>query len=201
MPVAQWLGHLPGGWVLALTGLAMVIEAGLLVGLMIPGTTLLLTLGILTQLGVVPLAASLATAVAATVLGAQLGFWRGTTTGVPLTRLVERPLGRAAGLVARHGGRAVVIGHWSSFGRNLVPRLAAAGRMPYKTFATAVVPSGALWATAMVLIGYTQAAALQHYAGLAGPCVAVVLVVALIWTARRRGSSPGPARPGRHPAR
>jgi membrane-associated protein len=209
MPVAEWLGHLPGGWILALTGLAMVVEAGLLVGLMIPGTTLLLTLGILTQLGVVPLAASLPTAIAATALGAQLGFWRGRTAGVPLTRLVARsgrflgaqPLERAGRLVARHRGRAVAVGHWSSFGRNLVPRLAAAGRMPYRIFATAVVPSAALWASAMVLIGYTQAAALQHYAGLVGPCVAVILVIALIWTARRRASSREPVPPGQRPAR
>lgn len=199
----SWLGSLPGAAVLVVTGLALVVEAGLLVGLAVPGTTILLVLGVLTHMGVIPLAATLSTAVIATAIGAQLGFWRGRTAKLPKHRIIER----VTGLVGKHRGWAVAIGHWSSAGRNLVPRIAASDGMPYRRFALAVLPSAALWAGTIVLIGYTQAAAFQRWSdtlGVVGPSVAVVLVAALIVSgriARRRAVSPRPVRQDPSPVR
>ncbi|MEV0586911.1 VTT domain-containing protein [Nonomuraea sp. NPDC050310] len=201
--ILGWLGLLPGPAVLGVATLALVVEAGLLAGLFVPGTSILLILGVLSQLGVTPLALAIPLAAAGTVAGAHVGFWRGRTTGLPSVRLLDR----CRDLVGRHRGWAVAVGHWSSAGRTLVPRISAAGGMPYRTFALAVVPSAVAWAGAVVTLGYTQAAAYRTWSdalGVVGPVLAVLLIGALVLSARtprRRARSPRPPRPDRSPAR
>jgi hypothetical protein len=63
-------------------------------------------------------------------------------------------LERLEGLFERHGGKAVFAARFFSVSRLLEALVAGMSRMPWGTFLFYSVLSGAVWATAVVLVGY-----------------------------------------------
>lgn len=170
---------MPAPLVLALVGLAVVTESALLLGLLLPGSTLLLTLGLTTKLGEVSLSAAIPVAVTAAVVGGQLAYLRGRR---PVRRgppgRLNRSVARAEAMVARHGVWSIVIAQWVAGLRTFAPRLAGRARVPYRVFALAQVAVSAVWAVAFVSLGHFTGLALQQRIGtvvaLAGAAVLVL---------------------------
>src|SRR5262245_4659969 len=116
---------MPAPLVLIVVGLAVVTESALLFGLVLPGSTLLVTLGLATRLGEVPLEAAVPVAVAAAVLGGQLAYLRGRRTGGTRTSgRLHQTIERAESLIARHGAWSIAIAQWIAGLRTFAPRLA-----------------------------------------------------------------------------
>ncbi|MGW5647080.1 DedA family protein [Saccharopolyspora sp. NPDC003752] len=173
--------------ILLLTGacLVLIVEAGFLVGLVLPGTSVLFAAGLCARHGIVPLGPTMLVVATGAVLGAQLGYLRGRQSGVPPRMPV--PI-----LVRRLGLAAVAGGQWLSGARVLTPRLAASTGMPYRRFAVASIPSTTLWASCLAGTGY---AAGLHVArllnsALSGVGVLFALSIAIVaWRATLRARS------------
>jgi membrane protein DedA with SNARE-associated domain len=69
-------------------------------------------------------------------------------------KLTPERLERVEGLFARHGGKAVFAARFFSVSRLLEALVAGMSRMHWGTFLFYSALSGALWATAVVLVGY-----------------------------------------------
>jgi membrane-associated protein len=198
---------LPPWLVLLLVFALPAAEAGLLVGVFIPGETAVLIGGVVAHGGGLSLWEVMVAAALGAAIGDQAGFLLGRRYG---TRLVDHlparvrragDLDRALDLIRRRGATAVALGRWTAVMRALVPGAAGTSGMTQTRFTIANVLGGTLWAVAIAAAGFLAGASyhrLAHNLGLAGDVlVAVVLVAGVVWWARtrRRGATHPPESP------
>jgi membrane-associated protein len=155
---------------LGLAGVLFVlfVETGLLVGLVLPGDSLLFVAGVSasgTATAVVgahlPLPALLVGAPFAAILGAQVGHHIGAKYGRPL---FQRPDGRvfnqarvirAEEWLAKYGeGRAIILARFVPIVRTLVNPMAGILHVPAGRFFRWNLIGGILWTETVILIGY-----------------------------------------------
>lgn len=179
--------NLASPWGYLLIGLLAGLEAAAFIGLVIPGETAMLLGGVLAANGRAGLGLMMAAASTGAVLGDSLGYEIGRRFGGPLRRSrVGRRIGEqrwqnAEDYVRTRGGRAVFLGRFVGVLRALVPAIAGAARMPYRTFLPYNAAGGVLWASAFVMVGYLAGNSYQHVArvaGRAGVLLAIVVVTA-----------------------
>ena len=201
--------NLASPWGYLLIGLLAGLEAAAFVGLVIPGETAMLLGGVLAANGRAELAVMMMAASTDAVLGDSLGYEIGRRFGGPLRRSrVGRRVGeqrwqRAEDYVRERGGRAVFLGRFVGVMRALVPAIAGAARMPYRTFLPYNAAGGVLWASAFVFAGYLAGNSYQQVAriaGQAGLLLAVLVVfvagiaLAARWVARHPDRAAAPLR-------
>jgi len=189
----------------AVVGLLVLTEAGLFLGVFIPGDTAAILAGALAATGRLSLGPLLAVVIGCAVVGDSLGYELGRRAAprVLASRLGRRHARRieaARRFLERHGPWAVVLARFVSFLRALVPGTAGLMGMPYRRFVVANAFGGVVWGFAAVLGGYlvgrsfTTVAATLGQAGVVVLAVAVVLVVVAL-AVRRRLSPSSPSSP------
>lgn len=151
-----------------MTALVAVIfaETGLLIGFFLPGDSLLVTAGVFCTsanpaghplLNILWL--NVAVGIAA-VVGDQVGFYIGRTTGPRLfTRensllFNKKHLVRTHEFYERHGGKTIIIARFMPIIRTFAPVVAGVGAMNYRRFVSYNVFGGIGWVVSMTGIGY-----------------------------------------------
>lgn len=188
-------------WLILLLVFALpAAEAGLLVGVFIPGETAVLLGGVVAHGGGLPLWAVVVAATAGAAAGDQVGFILGRRYGNRLVdhlpAMVRRSgdLDRALDLIRRRGAMAVALGRWAAVLRALVPGAAGTSGMAQARFTVANVIGGTIWAAAIAVAGYLVGASYKSLAsnlGIAGDIIVVIVVLlGVVWwiRARRHGS-------------
>ena len=148
---------------------ALFAETGLLIGLILPGDSLLFIAGLAASGSAATLLGGAHLSVAglfvgapiATILGSQLGHYIGHRFGRPL---FDRPDGRVfnrSRVVAtekwlkKYGpGRAIVLARYIPFVRTLINPLCGIVRIPASKFLLWNVIGGIIWADGIALLGY-----------------------------------------------
>jgi membrane protein DedA with SNARE-associated domain/membrane-associated phospholipid phosphatase len=158
-------------------------------GVPLPGETILLAAGVLVQRGHLDLGDTIAFGILGAVLGDQIGYWVGREGGRPFVLrwgryllITPARLGRAEAFFARHGGKAVFLARFFSGLRVFGALVAGISRMRWGTFLIYNALGGAVWATAVVLVGYFLGSSLglvERWLGRATLVLAVVLAVAV----------------------
>ena len=162
--VRQALEVVPGWVVLGVVGAVIAAESGVLVGLVLPGTTGVLALGVLGRLGVAPpLPLGLVVAWLAALVGTQLAYRSGRGPCGLRESAVGQRLGAerwdvADRLVERHGLVAVAVGQSVVVARTLVPRLVAQVGVPWLRFSLVSVPFGARVSGLLTSLGFVAGA-------------------------------------------
>ncbi|MFC4946384.1 hypothetical protein [Pseudonocardia sp. GCM10023141] len=190
----EFLGALPLELALAVAALAVVAEAALLIGVVLPGASAALVTGALATAGVLPLPAAMAAVAAGALLGGQLAYLvgrhgRGTAAAVARLQAAGGRRGRAARAVLGRppGCREVAAAQWLVGARTLVPRLAGAGGLGYRRFTTVQVPGALVWGAGLVAVGAAAGAAYRQAGALVtGIGVGVLIVGATVLIVRRR---------------
>lgn len=198
--MSDLLGQLSPPLLLVVAWVFLVAEAGLLVGVALPGTSVLVALGYFSHLGVVPLGGAIAVAACAAVVGTQISYlWGRRREGAPsFHRFAPGRWDRPRELLGKYGRWAVAGGQWFGSARTLTPRLAGWAGMPYRTFATASLPTACAWAATLVTLSYHLAPEIIQqvttHLAVAGPVlVAAWLLVA--WAVRARLRTQAKAQP------
>lgn len=178
--------QLPPVLVLLAVALLPALEASAFVGLVIPGETAVFVGGLFAHQGHLPLWAVIIAAAVGAVVGDQIGFALGRRIGPTLVDHLPKLLrasGRvddAFGFVQKRGAWAVLLGRWTALLRALVPSIAGASGLRWRTFSLANVIGGASWAVIVSLVGFSAGAAYQQVAatmGRAGEIAVLVLVI------------------------
>ncbi|QSF59063.1 DedA family protein [Nocardioides sp. zg-1228] len=174
-------------WLVLLVVFALpAAEAGLMVGVFIPGEIAVLIGGVVAHEGELPLWAVILTASSGALIGDQAGYELGRRHGGRLAgRLlghVVRPgdIDRTYDLLRRRGGLAVALGRWIAVVRALLPGAAGAIGMARLRFTVFNVVGGVLWASAVAVGGYLVGAsyrALEHDIGLAADVLLLIVLV------------------------
>jgi membrane-associated protein len=154
-------------WVIVLS--FVFLECATIIGLFLPGDSLLFAAGVVLASRGEHLDAwflSLAALVVA-VIGNQVGYYIGRQTGTRfVTRrggkvLTREHLDRARAFLDRKGFFAVVAARWIPWVRTLAPLIAGAARMDPRRFMLATTLGGLLWVPSLVLLGYYGAGLLD----------------------------------------
>src|SRR5712664_745142 len=178
------------------------IETGFFVGFFLPGDSLLVTAGIFSAAGVIPLKWLLLPVMFCAIVGDQIGYWIGRSAGAALYRREDSfffrrsHLQRAYDFYEKYGGRAVILARFIPIVRTFCPPVAGAAKMPYGRYLAFDICGGILWVGAMSFGGY----ALGHSGPNIGQrihyVIAAVIVVSvlpvIISLARARRAAPIP---------
>ena len=179
-------------WLLLVAGLLVFAEDAVFVGFVLPGETAAVLAGVAAGADQVPLPAALAVVIAAAIVGDSVGYEVGKHVFGPRVldgRLLGKhrhKLARAEDFLQRRGGSAVFLGRFTAFFRAMMPALAGAAGMPYRTFLLWNALGGIIWGTLFVTIGHvagTSYKAVEEKVGrgLAFGVVGVVIVAAVGW--------------------
>jgi membrane-associated protein len=152
-----------GPW--ALWGVAFVVFAECGLFAILPGDSLLFTVGLLTASGVVPHSMVFVCVVLtiAAVAGNVTGYWIGRLIGPPLFKprqgLVGRILNpkyveRTRVFLDRYGSRALVMARFVPIVRTFVTLVAGVSRMDFRKFIGYTAIGGVLWACGVTVLGY-----------------------------------------------
>ena len=151
--LVQWAG---------LFGLAAIIfsETGLLVGVFLPGDSLLVTAGLLAARGYLNVYALVPLLTLAAICGNSVGYFIGRTSG---PRIFNRENSlffnkkhaiRAHEFYEKYGRKTIVLAQFMPIIRTFAPVVAGVGGMKFRTFITFNIIGAFFWIWSMVGIGY-----------------------------------------------
>jgi len=151
--LSGWLGYA------ALAGLVF-SETGLLVGLVIPGDSLLFTVGVVAGAGQLNIVAVNAVLMAAAIAGDSTGYFLGRNTGPrifsrPDSRLFKQEyVTRTKAFYERYGGKTIMFARFVPIVRTFAAFLAGVGQMPYLTFLPFSLAGGIGSVFLLTVLGY-----------------------------------------------
>ncbi|HTQ59055.1 MAG TPA: VTT domain-containing protein [Candidatus Solibacter sp.] len=157
------------------------IETGFFVGFFLPGDSLLITAGIFSYAGVIPLKWLLLPVMLCAIVGDQVGYWIGRSAGAALYRREDSlffrrsHLKRAHDFYEKYGGRAVILARFVPIIRTFCPPVAGAARMPYLRYLLFDVFGGVFWVGGVILGGYL----LGHFIPNIGQYIHYVIAVVI----------------------
>jgi membrane-associated protein len=151
--LVQWAG---------LFGLAAIIfsETGLLIGVFLPGDSLLVTAGLLAARGYLNVYALAPVLTVAAICGNSVGYFIGRATG---PRIFNRENSlffnkkhaiRAHEFYEKYGRKTIVLAQFMPIIRTFGPVVAGVGGMKFRTFITFNIMGAVFWIWSMVAIGY-----------------------------------------------
>ena len=179
---AQLLNDASAISALVIIGLVIFAEAGLLIGVLLPGDTLLIPAGLLAAQGKLSLTGVLLVAWIGSVLGSETGYYMGKKMGKRLFR-------KQNGILLRHeyltkarrfyGGKTIVTARFLPFIRTCAPLIAGATKMDHRTFALFNIIGGGLWVAVTVLASYWLGNVIPDIGDYILPITAIILICAL----------------------
>lgn len=159
------------------------------VGLIVPGTTLIIMLAALVPGGVLRAWPLVIAAILGAIAGDGIAFrlgqrYRHEVLGMwPINRFPQF-IRRCEEFFERHGKMSVFTGRFAPAVRAFVPLMAGVLGMPLGRFELANVASALLWAPSHILAGVFTGAALSSFGTAAKPLAALLVVILAVgWTA------------------
>jgi membrane-associated protein len=162
------------------------VETGFFVGFFLPGDSLLVTAGIFSAAGVIPLKWLLVPVMLCAIVGDQIGYWIGRSAGAALYRREDSlffrrsHLQRAHDFYEKYGGRAVILARFVPIVRSFCPPVAGAAKMPYARYVAFDICGGVLWVGAMILGGYALGHSVPNIGARIHYVIAVVILVSVL---------------------
>ncbi|MDQ5962143.1 MAG: rane-associated protein [Patescibacteria group bacterium] len=167
-------------------GAVVFLESGILVGMFLPGDSLLFTAGILASAGYLHFVPLLVVTFVCAVLGNQVGYYTGKKYG---PRIFSRPNSRwfnpehivkAQAFYEKYGKKTIILCRFIPFVRTVAPIMAGVGLMNSKSFTVYNVVGGALWAVGMTSLGYFLGSTIPNIEKYIIPIVLGIILISVI---------------------
>jgi membrane-associated protein len=175
----QW-----GGYLLLVA--IVFTETGLLVGLFLPGDSLLITAGLLASAGTLDIWWLNILLIAAAIVGDSTGYAIGVRLGPRIfTReksLLFNPkhVVRTQRFYEKYGAKTIVIARFVPIIRTFAPVLAGVGAMRYRRFLTYNVAGGIGWVASMTWAGYLLGQTVPNISKHLHVLVIVIIILSVI---------------------
>lgn len=171
-------------------------ETGLLVGFVLPGDSLLFTVGVVAGAGQLNIVLVDLVLIAAALCGDTVNYFLGRSIGPRVfsrerSRYFRRDhLVRTQTFYDRHGGKTLIYARFIPIIRTFAPFVAGVGQMPYLRFLSFSVFGGIGWVLLMTLLGYSLGnvpIVRRHFEKVIVAIVVISLIPAVreAWKARR----------------
>lgn len=148
-------------WVYGIILIFTFLETSALLGLLVPGESVVVIGGILASLEYLAVWQVAAVASVGAIIGDSVGYLLGRRYGVSLLQMLgnrwytsQTLLERTGEYFRRHGGKTVFFGRFVGFLRAFGPLVAGISRMPYRSFLFYDVIGAVLWAVTFTAVGY-----------------------------------------------
>lgn len=185
-----------GSWGYVVVFVVVMLECQALLGLFMPGESLVLVAGFLAGQEALDIRLLIATVAGAAIVGDTIGYELGRKFGREWLRrhgarvgIRDEHFARIDQFIAWHGGKSVFLSHFLHVFRALMPFIAGANRMPYRRFFAFNATGCVAWASIFCLLGYFFGESwpiIEHWIGRAGAIVGAVVVVIIVlgrlWT-------------------
>jgi membrane-associated protein len=149
------------GWVgYAMLTSIVFAETGLLVGFVLPGDSLLFTIGVVAGAGELNLVVIMLLLVTASMLGDWSGYLLGRRAGPaifnrPDSRFFKQEhLQRTKAFYEKHGGKTIIYAKFVPIVRTFAPFVAGVANMRYVRFLSFDIFGGVGWVFSMTILGY-----------------------------------------------
>ncbi|WP_309128545.1 DedA family protein [Microbacterium sp.] len=174
-----------------LAGIAIMLETSILIGLVVPGDTVVLVASIGVS-GWVEGVVLGAVVVVGALIGESIGFWLGRWIGPHIRtswlgrRIGEAHWARSERYLRRRGGIAIFLSRFLPVLHSLVPLTVGMSGFAYRRFLAWTFPACVLWTSiyvgvASVMAGnYKELSQTVHYAGYLFVGVIVLLLIAVL---------------------
>lgn len=171
-----------------IAGVAIMLETSVLVGLVVPGDTIVIVAGTAVATPLEGFFLVVAVIVGA-LAGESIGFWLGRLLGPAIQhsrlgrKIGEANWQRSENYLRRRGGPAIFISRFLPVLHSLVPLTVGMSGFRYGKFLAWTAPACALWATLYVTVAalaagtYRELADQLHYAGYIFVAIIVVFLV------------------------
>jgi membrane-associated protein len=162
------------------------VETGFFVGFFLPGDSLLVTAGVFSAAGVIPLKWLLLPAMFCAIVGDQIGYWIGRSAGAALYRREDSFFFRRSHLQHAHdfyekyGGRAVILARFVPIIRTFCPPVAGAAKMPYARYVSFDIFGGIFWVGTLILGSYFLGHLVPNIAQRIHYVIAVVIILSVM---------------------
>ncbi len=188
-----------GWWGYALLAGIVFAETGLLVGLFLPGDSLLFTVGVVAGAGELNIVQICLLLAIASITGDQCGYFLGYRTGPRIfsrrdSRVFKQEyVTHTQAFYAKHGGKTLIYAKFVPIVRSFAPFMAGVGRMPYARFVSFNVFGGLGWVLSMTLAGYFLGGVPLIRRNFEKVVIGIVVlsvlpVVIQVWQSRRKSS-------------
>jgi membrane-associated protein len=193
--------------------LIVFVETGFFVGFFLPGDSLLVTAGVFSAAGVIPLKWLLLPVMLCAIVGDQIGYWIGRAAGSALYNREDsfffrkRHLQRAHDFYETYGGKTVILARFVPIIRTFCPPVAGAAQMPYTRYLIYDTFGGIFWVGTMILGGYFLGRSIPNIGQRIHYVILVVVVLSLlpafigVLRSRRSSTPPPTGSPSSAPAR
>lgn len=169
-------------------GLAFIIfaETGLLIGIFLPGDSLLFAAGLIASSGFFKIVPLVLIVVMAAIIGDSVGYWFGKQAGSRLfaredSRFFKKEyVERTEIFYQKYGGRAVILARFVPIVRTLAPMLAGISSMPYRTFLVYNIVGGVLWGVSMTMLGYSLGSVIPESETYIIPISLIIVVLSFL---------------------
>ena len=173
-----------GGYV----GIFLIVfaESGILIGLFLPGDSLLFTAGLLASRGYLNLALLMLVSFTAAVSGDSVGYYVGRRFGPKLFQREEswlfkrRYVDETRAFFEKYGVKTIVLARFVPVVRTLAPTMAGMGEMHYRTFLFYNVAGGALWTIGLPCLGALLGETVPNIDRYLLPIIALIVVLSVL---------------------
>ena len=175
------------GWIqtAGYLGIAAIVfgESGVLIGLFLPGDSLLFTAGFLASQGYLHIGLLIPVVFVAAIAGDSFGYALGKRLGPRIFTKKDSfffhqdHLTRAAAFYERHGGKTIVIARFMPIIRTLAPIVAGVGRMRYGAFLIYNIIGAAAWAIGLTTLGYILGKSVPNVDRYLLPIIALIIII------------------------
>jgi membrane-associated protein len=161
-------------------------ESGILIGLFLPGDSLLFTAGFLSSQGYLNIWVLLPLMFISAVLGDNVGYFFGKKVG---PKIFEREdsfffkksyLLRSKVFFEQHGGKTLILARFIPIVRTFAPILAGVGEMGYRWFMINNLIGALLWAVGLALAGYILGQSVPNADKYILPIILGIVVLSLL---------------------
>jgi membrane-associated protein len=145
-----------------LVGLALIIfaETGLLVGFFLPGDSLLISAGLFSASGYLPIWPMVWTLTAAAIIGDATGYFIGKKLGAQLYKKEDsiffkrKHIEYTRDFYEKHGGKTIILARFIPIVRTFAPTVAGVAGMSYRSFVIYNVVGAFIWIWSLLFAGY-----------------------------------------------
>lgn len=151
--MSGWLGY-------AFLTCIVFAETGLLVGFVLPGDSLLFTIGVVAGAGHLNIGIMIVLLICACMIGDWCGYLLGRRAGPaifkrPNSRFFKQEhLQRTHAFYEKHGGKTIIYAKFVPIIRTFAPFVAGVGRMRYSRYAAFDIFGAIGWVSSMTILGY-----------------------------------------------
>lgn len=178
-----------------LAGVAIMLETSVLIGLVVPGDTVVIVAATAVSSPLEGVLLGIAV-VAGALAGESIGFWLGRVLGPRIRHsrlggwIGEENWARSERYLRRRGGPAIFLSRFLPVLHSLVPLTVGMSGYPYRRFLAWTIPACVIWSTLYISVAaaaagtYRELADQLHYAGYIFVAVIVVFLV-LVYVAKK----------------